>query len=418
MRVCSVRWSCESVEDVKGTCLNVHVFLTPAFPVPRQVEEDPAVAAQRAEKERMAAMLFGGTGARATPTGGVGSGASSAARPRPSPAPSPAKPAVSSATSSPQQQGTHGSPSAAAGADADAGAVTAAGAVGAAPVDLLDFMSMDADNSASALGATVVNGSNGGAAAGSRSRSPSAHDQLGMDLLGVGLESTGGVGGSGSGGSLLSSPQTAPQSTNGAPASANSLGNSLDDLLGGQGRGGQSESNGMSNGGNSTGNGVQGVQAWPPARQTAETTGSPPSAATMTRTPSSSMPSNGSAGAALDLSGLLLGPSAGSLTPSSSTEGAGGSGPFRFGGRAVRPLPMATGEFGTRWMACSGERKAAGTRLAPGFGQSPSPKAVVERLAARLGVHIVEIIPRTAEGICAGQLEGAGGGVCLLHCKV
>lgn len=103
----------------------------------------------------------------------------------------------------------------------------------------------------------------------------------------------------------------------------------------------------------------------------------------------------------LDLSALMLG------------GGGGGGGGFSFGGRAVRPLTIVTGDFGQKWMACSEERRAVGAGLSPGLG---SPKAVAERLGARLGVHTVEIIPHTSEGICAGQLDG--GSVCLVHCKV
>lgn len=110
----------------------------------------------------------------------------------------------------------------------------------------------------------------------------------------------------------------------------------------------------------------------------------------------------------LDLSGLLGG--------SSSFTGGGSEAPFSYGGHAVRPLAIATGEFGRKWMACSGERKAVGNRVGPSLALSP--QAVADRLASRLGVHVVEIIPHTAEGICAGQVEGGSGRTCLVHCRV
>lgn len=201
-----------------------------------------------------------------------------------------------------------------------------------------------------------------------------------------------GVGGGAANGGASSAPGGAP---------------TLDDFLGG-GDGGTATgtTGGAASGG---GGGAQGAlqngrrnssgsnaeQAWPPpARQRAGTAGSASSAAT---------PSLIGSGGGVDLSALVLGEGVGSGAPAG----------FSFGGRAMKPLAIATGEFGQKWMACSGERRAAGSRLSPGLG---SPKAVAERLGGKLGVHTVEVIPHTAEGICAGQLDG--GGVCLVHCKV
>lgn len=281
---------------------------------------------------------------------------------------------ASSSTSSPQRKASASSPAAAAAAPAPAAAD---------PVDLLDFMGMEDSAPAPAVGAAASNGA-------AQGRSSSSSDQLGMDLLGVG------VGG-----------------TSSAPASSPSAAQNLDDLLGGGGGvtsngglNGAAVQGGVPNGRRNSSGSAGGEQAWPPAaRQRAGTTGSASSASGSAGAPSL-IGGGPSRSGELDLSGLLLG-----------GVGGGGAGAasagFSFGGRAVRPLAIATGEFGKRWMACPGERRAAGTRLSPGLG---SPRAVAERLGSRLGVHTVEIIPHTAEGICAGQLDG--GGVCLVHCKV
>ncbi|CAM9897356.1 unnamed protein product [Scytosiphon promiscuus] len=162
---------------------------------------------------------------------------------------------------------------------------------------------------------------------------------------------------------------------------------------------------GLTNGrrNSSGGGGTDGGHAWPPpARQRAGTAGAATSPASGASRPGD-----------LDLSSLMLGGGGGGGAAATAGGGSNGKG-FSFGGRAVRPLAIATGEFGRKWMACSGERRAAGSGLSPGL--AASPKAVAERLGASLGVHTVEIIPHTAEGICAGQLDG--GGVCLVHCKV
>eukprot|EP00903_Cladosiphon_okamuranus_P015171 g14026.t1 len=332
-------------------------------------QEDLAAAAQRSEKERMAAMLFGGTGpAKSVPT--------PASRPaRISTSGTASRSAVgtpaSSSSSSPQRKASVASPAAAAPA-----------AAAAEPVDLLDFMSMGEDSTPAspppAAAATATNGAADG-------RSSMSSDQLGMDFLG------GGGGGSGSNGSGPSSPPSTAQT--------------LDDLLGGRGGSngelGGAAAQGVSNGGrNSSGSADGGGDAWPPAaRQRTGTAGSVSSLSGSLGTPSL-IGGTGKTGD-LDVSGLLLGGTG------------GGAGGFSFGGRAVKPLAIATGEFGQKWMACSGERRAAGVGLSPGLG---SPKAVADKLCARLGLHTVEIIPHTAEGICAGQLDG--GGVCLVHCKV
>lgn len=273
---------------------------------------------------------------------------------------------ASSSSSSPHRKGSVAS------------AAAAAAPAAADPVDLLDFMSMGDDSTP----APAPAGGDAPAANGAvRGRSSTSSDQLGMDLLG---------GGGGSNGSGPSSPPSA------APT--------LDDLLGGVGSsngdlGGaaQGTSNGRRNSSASAGGGAD--QAWPPAgRQRAGTAGSPSGSL---GTPS--LIGGTAKQGDLDLSGLLLG----------GAGGGGDAGGFSFGGRAVKPLAIATGEFGQKWMSCSGERRAAGAGLSPGLG---SPKAVADRLRTRLGVHTVEIIPHTAEGICAGQLDG--GGVCLVHCKV
>jgi len=325
----------------------------------------------------MAAMLFGGTGpTSAAPTttpasrpSRISTSSSAAAGTRSAVA------TPSSSTSSPQRKASASSPAAAAAAAAPAPAA-------ADPVDLLDFMGMEDSAPAPAVGAAASNG----AAQGHASVSS---DQLGMDLLGVG----------GSGNSS-------------APTSSPSAAQNLDDLLGGGGglssNGAAALGAGVPNGRrNSSGSaGGAGEQAWPPAaRQRAGTAGSASSASGSAGAPSL-IGGGASRTGDLDLSGLLLGGGAGGGAGTASVG-------FSFGGRAVRPLAIATGEFGKRWMACPGERRAAGTRLSPGLG---SPKAVAERLGSRLGVHTVEIIPHTAEGICAGQLDG--GGVCLVHCKV
>ena len=127
---------------------------------------------------------------------------------------------------------------------------------------------------------------------------------------------------------------------------------------------------------------------------------------------SSSPSSSVSAGAlapGLDLSGLYLGGGGG---PPSAAGGIGGGSGFSFGGQNMTPLAITTGEFGKRWMTCTGERRTGGS--AHGL---VTPNAAVDKLVSRLRVHKVEIIPHTSEGICAGQLEG-GGSVCLVHCKV
>ncbi|CAN0028204.1 unnamed protein product [Ectocarpus sp. 6 AP-2014] len=334
-------------------------------------QQDPVAAALRAEKQKMAAMLFGGTGpAPATPP------AAAAAPSRPKPISTSAtaatfRPAavatpVSSASSSSQQQ-----PKA-----AQTTTAAAAAAAAADPVDLLDFASMGDSPPPPPPAGTA---SNGAAPAHDRASS----DQLGVDLLGVG------GGGDANGGASSSAPGGAP---------------TLDDFLGGGGGGttttvGGAVPNGRRNSSSSA------EQAWPPApaaaaaRQRAGTAGSSASSA--------ATPSLIGSGGGVDLSALVLGDGGGSGAAAAATG-------FSFGGRGMKPLAIATGEFGQKWMACSGERRAAGSRFSPGLG---SPKAVVERLGGRLGVHTVEVIPHTAEGICAGQLDG-GGGVCLVHCKV
>lgn len=331
-------------------------------------EEDPALAAQRSEKQKMAAMLFGGTGP-------AKSGLAAASRPARISTSGTAT-TVAAAVVSRSAVGTPASSSStsphlkAAASSAAAAAPPAA----ADPVDLLDFMSTGEDSTPASPPATAINGA-------VQDRSSTSSDQLGMDFLG-------------GGGSIGADPSSPPSTTQ-----------TLDDLLGGGG----SSSNGdvagsvqgVTNGRRNSSGSAAGEQAWPPAaRQRAGTAGSTPSPSGSVGT-ASLIGGTGKSGD-LDLSGLLLG-----------GAGARGSGGFSFDGHAVKPLAIATGEFGQKWMACSGERRAAGAGLSPGLR---SPKAVADRLCARLGVHTVEIIPHTAEGICAGQLDG--GGVCLVHCKV
>lgn len=307
---------------------------------------------------------------------------------------------------------------------------TAAAAAGASssppaaaePVDLLDFMSMEAPAAASddvllggvgepsttATAATVATRVRlASASSASMSSSP---NQPGLDLLGVG------------GGESPPSSQAFAANGSSSAGAAQTLGDLLgggtgDIAVGSNGAGGGTQS-AINNGGGSGSVGVgtaamgNGEQAWPGAGgQRTSAAGSPLSR-------SAAVALGHSASAELDLSGLFLGdagsPSASSPSGLRGSAGSGGiGGGFTLGGRSVRPLSIATGEFGKRWMACTGERKAAGLRLSPGLG---SPAAVAQRLAARLGVHTVEVIPQTAEGICAGQLDG--GGVCLVHCKV
>lgn len=345
-------------------------------------QEDPAVVAQRTEKQRMASMLFGGTGpamsaAAATPASrssrSLSSSGAKATATAAATAAAPRSSGPTTASSLPQKAPT-------------SSAVTAAVPD---PVDLLDFTSVDGSSPDAVAGPSTGAAANGAA----HGRSSSSPDQIGMDLLGVGGDATGSA--------SSSRPNPAAQT--------------LDDFLGGGGGGSNGGASGvpegMPNGRRSSSSSASGGQAWPPpaavnttatTRQRAGTVGSASSASGSVGAPSWI----GGGGATsttgdLDLSALMLG------------GGGGSGGGFSLGGRAVRPLTIVTGDFGQKWMACSEERRAVGAGLSPGLG---SPKAVAERLGARLGVHTVEIIPHTAEGICAGQLDG--GGVCLVHCKV
>lgn len=322
------------------------------------------VAAQKAKRERMAAMLFGGTGARPTPT--------TEALPASSPGTGGLRPKTTSS-------GFRSSAAAASAAPTTSPAPAARktqSPTGSPPVDLLDFSTFEGpageDN-----GATT--GVDGG-----RSSSP-------VDLLGVSggrMENSGSVSSSSPGG-------VNTNATNGFASAAVSpqLGAVVvDDLLGG----GYSASNGsggnmrrVSNGGNIASHGT---------RAGSLGAGSPLSG------PSTTIPAGASV-PGLDLSGLFHGG-----TPAGGRD-------FSFGGGVVKPLRIATQEFGKRWMACSGERRAGKLPLGSGLR---SLNAAVEKLVMRLGLHKVEIISQTAEGICAGQLEGGdgSGGICLLHCKV
>lgn len=330
-----------------------------------QEEEDPAVAAQRAERERMAAMLFGGTGARSTPT----------AAPSLSSAPGTGglRPKI---TSSGFRSSAAAASAAPTTSPAPAARTTQSSAGSPPPVDLLDFSTLEGPAGGDDGATTRVDGGGGS--------SP-------VDLLGVGggrMEDSGAVSSSSPGG--VSTNATNGSASAGASPQLSAV--VVDDLLGG----GYSASNGsggnmrrVSNGGSIANHGT---------RAGSLGAGSPPSG------PSTTIPLGGSV-PGLDLSGLFHGG-----TPA-------GGGDFSFGGRVVKPLMIATEEFGKKWMACSGERRAGKLPLGSGLR---SPNAAVEKLVTRLGVHKVEIISQTAEGICAGHLEGGGGSgsVCLVHCKV
>ncbi|CAM9915418.1 unnamed protein product [Choristocarpus tenellus] len=94
---------------------------------------------------------------------------------------------------------------------------------------------------------------------------------------------------------------------------------------------------------------------------------------------------------------------------------------FVHDGKAMQPLRIDTQGFGQRWMVCSGESQEPEVMCGP---LVKSPSQVASRLGERMGMHTVEVIPHTLEGIFAGDLKGvaeAGGGereVCLVHCKV
>lgn len=358
------------------------------------MEEDPRIAEQRAQKERMAAMLFGGMGTGAAAGGATGGGGASRARESfPARGAQRPTPAAASATAVSSPSTSHVSPS---------GRASPSTGPKRAP-DLLDLMSMDVSDGAAAAPTGNTNGvaSGGGGISVARIRSSStassSADHFSLDNF---------LGGAGS-----AAPSHPALNGPGSPTTSSSA-VAMGDLLGGGGGpltdlgSAASKLNGSSGGvsalGMLNGNYPGGGAA----------AGSPTGSATSSshRPPSLLGGSGGGgsgSGGALDLSDLLLSSSSSRANPT--------SGPFTYDGRAVRPLTIATGEFGRMWMSCTGERRAAGYRVAAGL---KSPQAVAERLSARLGVHTVEIIAHTAEGICAGQLEGVAGGTCLVHCKV
>lgn len=329
-------------------------------------------------------MLFGGMGAAGAGSGrGAGgqreakSGSRDSLAPqrektRPNPAPSAEVSAPS--TSSLVSAAAHTSP---------------ASPVATPPADLLDLLS---DNNGDS------NGTADGAAAAANNGTLISGDKAndGIDnLLGVG---------------------SADDKQNGT--ANGSVGGPMGDLLGGGGGGATASTATAVTGSGGDGldilNKYGGSAAAGAGAATASPSGAGASSSTSNLRDSPSLlggspPATGGTGVGgLDLSGLLGG--------SSSFTGGGSEAPFSYGGHAVRPLAIATGEFGRKWMACSGERKAVGNRVGPGLALSP--QAVADRLASRLGVHVVEIIPHTAEGICAGQLEGGSGHTCLVHCRV
>lgn len=315
----------------------------------------------------MAAMLFGGTGARPTPT----------AAPSPAPAPGVGLRPKNASSGFRSSAAASAAPTI---SPAPAARTTQSSAGSAPPIDLLDFSTVEGPAGGDD-GATMRIDVGSGA-------SP-------VDLLGVGggrMEDSGAV-------SSLSSPggvsTIAINGSSSAGASPQLGAVVVEDLLGG----GYSASNGSGGNMRRVSNGGSSVNDR--ARAGSLGAGSPPSGSGTTIPAGASVPG-------LDLSGLFLG--------ESSPSPAGGGG-FSFGGRVVKPLMITTVEFGKRWMTCSGEKRAGKLSLGSGLR---SPNAAVERLVTRLGVHKVEIISHTAEGICAGQLEGGGGNgsVCLVHCKV
>lgn len=362
-----------------------------------QPAEDPHVVAQRTEKERMAAMLFGGVsagGGEAKPPGPRGTRDTPPSyKPRVS-ASSASSVNVLSDARSPSQ-----GPAGRSGVSGAAPAASATTPPAAGPaVDLLDFRSMES-SAVNGSGGFGKAGDGGVSAAGLVSatehhHSSSSVDHLGLDLLGAGARARAGAGaGAGAG----------QNTVNGSPsllgtAGAGSL--PVDDLLG---------VGGVSVSAASSSNGVGGRGGGDDLLD-----GSLGNANLVLPASPQMMAGRSSSGAdgGLDLSGLLLGTTA----PAPAKEAPQAS--FGYGGRAMKPLPIATEEFGRRWKGCTGERRWGGNRFPPGLG---SPHAVAERLGKRLGVHTVEIIPHTAEGICAGQLEAGGASnldVCLVHCKV
>ncbi|CAN0334943.1 unnamed protein product [Ascophyllum nodosum] len=318
-----------------------------------QAQEDPVLAAQRAEKERMAAMLFGGTVGRATTAPPPVSAAPAPAAASPAPAPAAGLSRRKSASAGFQPPASTASP-----ADAARARGTPPPSAVSPPVDLLDFSTVE-----------------GSAGVDSNQRAV----EMEVDLLGV------------SGSRIGNSSGLVPSSSaiNGSPSG----GGVVDDLLGG----GFSASNG--GGGRRVSNGSSSADA----AMSGSLRGGLGSSS-----PSSSV-SAGALAPGLDLSGLYLGGGGG---PPSAAGGIGGGSGFSFGGQNMTPLAITTGEFGKRWMTCTGERRTGGS--AHGL---VTPNAAVDKLVSRLRVHKVEIIPHTSEGICAGQLEG-GGSVCLVHCKV
>lgn len=262
--------------------------------------------------------------------------------------------------------------------------------------NLLDFDSIESSASNGTSGAGGKERDRGMASAGLVSATEHQHpsspvDHYGLDLLGGASRGAVGIGA----GSVNGSTPPQPASLGKASSTSGS------DLSGGTSHS-RSGSNGVGTAGDGLLNGALG-KSTPVMRPVANQ--------------SMAGRSGGSGDGILDLSGLLLGSAAGAAGGSRPVDGSSRA-PFAYGGRNVKALAISTEEFGRKWKACTGERRAGGNKFVPGLG---SPQAVADRLRDRLGVHTVEIIPQTAEGICAGQLQGGGaveGNVCLVHCKV
>ena len=110
--------------------------------------------------------------------------------------------------------------------------------------------------------------------------------------------------------------------------------------------------------------------------------------------------------------GLLDGFAEPAALPSLSTSEALDSAKFEFGGAPIAPLTINTPQFGERWGQCQSTHP-----INIPSSTSSSTLAKFMAICERAGLHKVEEIVATNEGICA-CMAGGGSSVALVHGKI